>query len=114
MYRYGDIVAKGEVVQHVDREEKEDIRYPADYRHRGNFQRPWTIRRGDVGRQRKEEGDEELDEGYEKAWKRSADPSFIGKTPYRSPVLLWWTIVSKHRSRPASRTHFIIVSKANT
>lgn len=65
VYWDGDVVAKGEIVEHVDGEEKEYVRYPASNRHSRGLQEPWWVGRGDLIGQREEEGDEELNKGYE-------------------------------------------------
>lgn len=86
MYWDGDVVAESEIVEHVDGEEKEDIRYPASHRHGRGFQEPWGVRRGNVSWQREEEGDEELDKGDEKPWESSVEPWCFLRRGYQTAL----------------------------
>lgn len=67
MYRYGDVVAESEVIQHVDCEEHQDVRKPSNQRNSPVFDEKGRAVGGEVRWPCEEGRDDELDEGDEEA-----------------------------------------------
>ncbi len=65
MYRHRDVVAKSEVVQHVDSEEHRDVWKPSNQRDSSIFDEERRAGGGEVNRPSEESRDNELDEGDE-------------------------------------------------
>ncbi len=67
MDRHGNIVAKSEIVQHVDSEEHQDIRKPSNQGDSSFFDKEWRMGGGEVRWPCEESRYNELDESDEEA-----------------------------------------------